>query len=261
MNKLTAGIAGLVAGVVVPIVVASPAAADDVTYELAFTAGMGAYPRSTPAYEARTGTAAPEGSMIAGSCWGPGEDITTYYGYTSSVWVRDTSGYYWPEAWLDTGSDGVPVGLPSCDAAEETSSNTGWQPNCAPGGDYIAGTISVTDNGEGPRISLTPTQTAREAWGKGDGWNSTVSMWHAIQDCVPNLYHETADSVWQQLECHQRFGTLIRPDTGYYATGDTYDLETYTDPLTAPNDLSYMLTQCLSSEYLTAPLYIFAMND
>lgn len=265
MKKFLTAFAGIVVGLGAVGVMASPAYADGGSrYTLQFTGGLGAYPRSAPTYEARTGAAIPEGATIHGSCWLNGSDVTNPFNYTSSVWVRDAGGLYWPEAWLDTGSNGIPVGLASCDALDESTATTAWQPNCTPGGAYIVGSISVTDTGEGRRISIMPTATARDAWGVGQGWDSTVAMWHAIQDCVPGLYDSTADSVWQQLECHQRFATITKPD-GSYATGDTYDLETWTDPLDAPNDLNYVLSRCLNQspeqyDSWFAPLRLFAIT-
>lgn len=94
-------------------------------YRLSFTAGLGAYPRSAPEYEARTGAALSEGSVITGSCWVRGGNITNPDGYTSDIWVRDTSGLYWAEAWLDTGSYGVPAGLTECDVPATTVADEG----------------------------------------------------------------------------------------------------------------------------------------
>lgn len=83
-------------------------------YTLRYTGGVGAYPRSEPTYAAKVGSALPAGATIEGSCWTEGEAITNPYGYTSTVWVRSPNGQYWSEAWLETGSYGVPSGLPPC---------------------------------------------------------------------------------------------------------------------------------------------------
>jgi hypothetical protein len=94
------------------------ARADDVhEYRLAFTAGLGAYPRSAPVFASKTGTARAEGSMIPTVCWLKAEYVTNPFDYTSDVWLRATDGTYWPEVWLDTGSNGVPAGLRGCDEA------------------------------------------------------------------------------------------------------------------------------------------------
>ncbi|MCE1175045.1 MAG: amidase domain-containing protein [Propionibacteriales bacterium] len=92
-------------------------AEDDRQYRLINTAGLGAYPRSEPQFEARTGSALPEGAMITASCWTYGQSVTNPYGYTSDVWIKDPAAHFWPEVWLDTGSNGVPPGLVNCDSA------------------------------------------------------------------------------------------------------------------------------------------------
>jgi len=89
---------------------------DSPRYRLILTAGQGAYHRTEPMFDARTGTAWPEGSMIAAACWLYGQTVTNPYLYSSRVWIRDVDGLYWPEVWLDTGGEGVPVGLPECGA-------------------------------------------------------------------------------------------------------------------------------------------------
>ena len=89
------------------------------------------------------------------------------------------------------------------------------------------------------KIVLTPTQSARAALGNRD---ATVSMWHQIQACVPGLYGRLADSIWQQLECHQ-WGGLAE-----FATGPTFDFETWREPLDNPNPVSYVATHCLNKQ-------------
>src|SRR5690349_663315 len=67
--------------------------ADDVpVYGLDHTAGLGAYPRSSPVYDARIGSALPEGTGIDAECFGLGDTITNYWGYSSNVWIR-SAGY------------------------------------------------------------------------------------------------------------------------------------------------------------------------
>lgn len=271
MKRFLASISTAVVLIAGGAAAAGPATASPTTsYPLAFTGGLGAYPRFTPNFDARTGTAVPEGTGIDASCWVHGGDVTNPSGYTSSVWVQDTSGAFWPEAWLDTGSSGVPEGLASCAApqtapaqpaepVEQPVEQPAWQPNCSPGGPYIDGTITTTTTDTGVRISLTPTMEARNA-----GWwdrQSTVEMWHAIQACVPGLYDQTADSVWQQLECHQAYAWLTWPD-GTYGTGPTYDLEAWVDPLMTPGWLTYGLSRCLGSGFDPATgLTFFAATE
>ncbi len=121
-------LAGVAAAAAVLVFGASaPAAAtagENAQYRLILTAGLGAYPRSEPVFDARTGIARPEGSMITASCWLYGQEVTNPYDYSSSVWVQDVTGVYWPEIWLDTGSEGVPVGLRQCGETEASDAST-----------------------------------------------------------------------------------------------------------------------------------------
>lgn len=250
MKKILASAAAAALGLGTAMTLAAPASADDdQTYTIDFTGGLGAYPRSTPQYEARTGDALPEGAAVTGDCWVNGGDITNPYGYTSTVWIRDTSGRYFAEAWLETGGTGAPAGLASCadqDAAETTGessapSDAGWQPNCTPGGEYIEGTIEW--HPDAGLIKVWRTQAANEAWGQGSGWDATVDMWHDIQACVPGLEGARADSVWQQLECHLELAW-----TGL--GGPSYDLETNTPPLSGdPGTLEYAWNSCLNGNF------------
>lgn len=109
--------AGLIAAGLI-LVPQTSAGADPLgPYTIGYTAGLGAYPRSAPQYDARTGSAAPEGTPVDPGCWSRGEAINNPDGYTSDIWVQDAAGqYWWSEAWLETGSYGVPAGLPECGA-------------------------------------------------------------------------------------------------------------------------------------------------
>lgn len=83
-------------------------------------------------------------------------------------------------------------------------------------------------------IHLKPTYLGRQS-------NVRVvnDMWHQIQACVPGLYDDLADSIYQQLECHQ----MVPHEA---ATGATYDLETWREKLPGPNPVSYGVTHCLN---------------
>lgn len=107
--------------------------------------------------------------------------------------------------------------------------------------EYIVSVTSEPVKGPDFRIIVTPTAKARSAAGMNNLWPSTVAMWHAVQGCVPGLYHSLADSIWQQLECHQMFGAAE------FATGPTYDLESWRPPLTDPNPVTYAATRCLNT--------------
>ncbi len=56
---------------------------------------------------------------------------------------------------------------------------------------------------------------------------------------VPGLYGDLADSIYQQLQCHQ----MVPHEA---ATGAAYDLETWREKLPGPNPVSYGLTRCLN---------------
>lgn len=105
--------------------------------------------------------------------------------------------------------------------------------NC--GANAFVSSISTTPRG-GPDyiIHLKPTYLGRQS-------NVRVvnDMWHQIQACVPDLYGDLADSIYQQLECHQ----MVPHEA---ATGATYDLETWHEKLPGPNLVSYGLTHCLN---------------
>ncbi|MEV0679115.1 hypothetical protein AB0I60_21605 [Actinosynnema sp. NPDC050436] len=103
--------------------------------------------------------------------------------------------------------------------------------------------ITVTQ-GPGPdfTIKLKPTEAARNATLNRKAWDATVSMWHAVQGCVPGLYHQLADSVWQQLECHVYYGRAND------LTGPTFDFESWHAPLPDPNWLNYGTSKCLNTQ-------------
>ncbi|WP_162598651.1 amidase domain-containing protein [Nocardioides gilvus] len=120
----TAGLVATIIAFLTTTLTAPSAHASDNTYVLAFTAGTGAYPRSIPVYDARVGTALPQGSTIVAACWAAGDDVTSPGGYTSDIWILDPSSGYFSEAWLETGSFGVPVGLPECEVPVSNSSES-----------------------------------------------------------------------------------------------------------------------------------------
>ena len=66
-----------------------------INYPIAFTGGLGAYPRSEPAYNARTGSALPEGTMIPVTCWTYGDTVPpNSLNYTSNLWMLAADGKY-----------------------------------------------------------------------------------------------------------------------------------------------------------------------
>ena len=99
------------------------------------------------------------------------------------------------------------------------------------------------------KIVLEPTTSARlKGLSQVARREATVSMWHQIQSCVPGLYGGLADSIWQQLDCHEMFAVEKIGVGGAYkdVTGPTYDLESWRLPLANPNPASYIATHCLN---------------
>lgn len=91
------------------------------------------------------------------------------------------------------------------------------------------------------KIKVHPTGPARYDI---NPWHVTHSMWHAVQACVRGLYDARADSIYDQLECHQHLALLKHyrgAEYGGYYTGPTYDLETWRGTFNAGDWLS---TRC-----------------
>jgi hypothetical protein len=99
------------------------------------------------------------------------------------------------------------------------------------------------------QIFLTPTHEARaDAAFSPNPRAAVVEQWHAIQGCVPGLYGALADTIWDQLECHQLNSWLFLPNEGgIWATGDTYDLESWRPTLPRwVNGQDLIVTKCLN---------------
>jgi hypothetical protein len=87
---------------------------------------------------------------------------------------------------------------------------------CGPSGAYVDH-IEIQDHEGGHfKILLTPTWQARVA---PDPWAATLEEWTAIQGCVIGLDGYLADSIFDQLQCHQYLA--LGP------TGETFDLESW----------------------------------
>ncbi|MFD9122294.1 MULTISPECIES: hypothetical protein [Streptomyces] len=99
------------------------------------------------------------------------------------------------------------------------------------------------------QVVLTPTHEARwHAFAALNPRDAVVEQWHAIQACVPGLYGGVADTIWDQLECHQLNSWMVLPREGSkWATGETYDLESWRPVL--PRVVSgeaLIITECLN---------------
>ncbi len=115
--------------------------------------------------------------------------------------------------------------------AASASGAAAWSPYC--GSSKYVDQIEVAHDGQGNFVvKLYPNSEARWASaGALERRDAVVEQWHAVQACVPGLYGDLADSIWQQLNCHQRLAAWIDPRTGTWATGDSYDLESWRPPL------------------------------
>ncbi|MCK9877310.1 DUF2599 domain-containing protein [Frankia sp. Ag45/Mut15] len=89
------------------------------------------------------------------------------------------------------------------------------------------------------RVSLRPTVASRKA----PRTATTQVLWSAIGACVPGVgTAASAESLHQQLACHQALAQ-IRSGDGY-ATGDTYDLESWRPPMTPNSFPTWISTRC-----------------
>jgi hypothetical protein len=126
-------------------------------------------------------------------------------------------------------------------------------PNCSGDGTYLS-EIRVKKDGDGNFIIVaTPTEKARQHSGTSlSQRNVVVKEWHAIQACVSGLYGDLADSIWQQLECHQRLAWAVDPRTKEWLTGPDYDLESWRPKLAKDNIVNKVVSKC--GGYLGADL-------
>ncbi len=128
------------------------------------------------------------------------------------------------------------VGLGLVAAVATAPSASADQLYCGPSENVQS--VQVQDYADGHfRILLTPTAASRFAL---DPHAATVSEWHAVQNCVRGLSGPLADSIWDQLECHQRWALTPSKDGGW-ATGPTYDLETWHGVF---SENQYVSTRC-----------------
>lgn len=116
------------------------------------------------------------------------------------------------------------------------ASASGWIPYCGPSGSYVEKIEVSSDGASNFIVHVTPTSLARQDSAVRfaadlSSRDVVVEQWHAIQGCKTDLEGDVADSIWQQLECHQRLSWAYDPRTHDWFTGPTYDLESYRPPL------------------------------
>ena len=206
------------------------------TQHVTATGGQGLWLHTDPGLSTDLIAVVPEGDAMTALCFGYADAVVspistvTPSGSTSSpASAKAGSVMRMSTRRWSTVDDLVAVGIPSCDesgsdtvessAPESTTpqSSSGWMPYCGPS-EYLEG-IEVEPWAEVQfKIVVYPTAASRTNL---DPWHVTEQMWYAIQDCVSDLYGPLADSIWDQLECHQHLALCK------LATGPTYDLESW----------------------------------
>ncbi|MGE9809705.1 DUF2599 domain-containing protein [Janibacter sp. G1551] len=217
--------------IALPVIHPSAAHAESIQ-RISATGGDGLWLHTEPGLSTDLIAVIPEGEAITVTCFGYADAVSSPISTSNPIWlhVRTGAGEGWlSDAYVDTSwnttDDLVAAGIPSCDSAVSqpsdeavpSDSSSDWMPYCGPSA-YIE-EIQVEPWSEGQfKILVTPTGASRY---DVNPWGVVEQMWYAIQDCVSGLEGALADSIWDQLECHQHFGALS------FATGATYDLESW----------------------------------
>jgi hypothetical protein len=74
------------------------------------------------------------------------------------------------------------------------------------------------------RVSVRPTPAARHA---DDLDGATDTMWTALRRCVRGFDTQVGDSLYDQLRCHEHLALIPASGGKGYATGPTFDLESW----------------------------------
>lgn len=99
------------------MVAATPAMASQ-QFKIAFTGGIGVYPKTSPDMAAaRAGAALPEGSIITVACELEGAPVSNGAA-TINVWMKLDNGSYIPNAFVHTGHDTFTPGVPRCEGTQ-----------------------------------------------------------------------------------------------------------------------------------------------
>lgn len=79
------------------------------------------------------------------------------------------------------------------------------------------------------KIAVRPSAGGRW-WGN---WlNNPNQVWHEVQACVPGLAGTVADRIYAQLVCHAKYSVVPNTHFNGWATGETWDLESWLTPTT-----------------------------
>ncbi|WP_225438817.1 DUF2599 domain-containing protein [Candidatus Frankia nodulisporulans] len=142
-----------------------------------------------------------------------------------------------PEASTGGGSSAT-SGTGSAAALAGQGAALGGRPYCGASQDVEEIVVEQWSSGAF-RVSLRPTVASRKA----PRTATTQVLWSAIGACVPGVgTAASAESLHQQLACHQALAQ-IRSGDGY-ATGDTYDLESWRPPMTPNSFPTWISTRC-----------------
>ncbi|OAA25754.1 Protein of unknown function (DUF2599) [Frankia sp. EI5c] len=101
------------------------------------------------------------------------------------------------------------------------------------------------------QISLWPTDAARQADDRDD---ASAQLWTAVRDCVGTLDPAVTESLRDQLRCHEFLALVPGSGAERYATGETFDIESWRP---TPGRRRWISTRCgntLGTDPTTAPV-------
>ena len=97
----------------------APRAAAGQRFTIAYTGGIGVYPRSGPSMSSQhAGAALPEGSSVDVACELEGELVDNNTTPATKIWERLSDGTHIPNAYINSGADGWTPGVPRCEKSE-----------------------------------------------------------------------------------------------------------------------------------------------
>ena len=97
----------------------APRAAAGQRFTIAYTGGIGVYPRSGPSMSSQhAGAALPEGSSVDVACELEGELVDNNTTPATKIWERLSDGTHIPNAYINSGADGWTPGVPRCTSPE-----------------------------------------------------------------------------------------------------------------------------------------------
>ncbi|WP_241831632.1 DUF2599 domain-containing protein [Parafrankia soli] len=101
------------------------------------------------------------------------------------------------------------------------------------------------------RISVWPTEEARHA---DDRDGASAEIWRAVQGCVGEVDPVVAESMQDQLRCHESLALIPGRGGEEYATGGSFDVESWRP---TPGRRRWISTRCgntLGTDPTSAPL-------